>query len=445
MEFELFRQKIREAGIVGAGGAGFPTYGKIFQGGKALIMNAAECEPLFKTDQNLLKKYPFEILKGFNETLESCRMERGIISIKKSYRDAIDAITPYLSFFPKIDILEIEDIYPLGDEVVLIYETMGMAIPQGRLPKEFGFLILNVETCLNIYRGIFEERPVTTTHLTLSGMVPQPLNFEVNIGTSVGEILDAAGVFRSNSGEYEIILGGALTGEIGSRESLVSKTTKGILLLPKDRKVAAFKLGNFHSTKKQAKSSCSQCRNCTDLCPRNLLGHGIEPHKIMNSIVYGGNYLEVTGAHACCHCNLCTLYACHQELDPLRAIREIKNALRNGKIPNHTENRGVAKERDYRRVSGKMLKQKLGLTKFDRDAGEYSGIFGGNTLNISLHQGIGVHSYSVVKEGEYISKNQIIGLTPEDKLGAYLHSPVEGVVLGVSEKQILIRVVERDR
>lgn len=442
MEFEVFRKKIRDAGVIGAGGAGFPTYGKIFQNGEAVIMNAAECEPLFKTDQNLLKKYAYEILKGFNETVESCGMKKGIISIKNTYRDAVQALESYLSFFPKLEIREMDDIYPLGDEVVLIYETVGVVIPQGRLPKEFGFLVINVETCLNIYRAIFENSPVVTTHLTVSGMVPMPLNFEVNIGSKVEEILDAAGIPMEKNPEYEIIIGGPLTGEIGNRETVVSKTTKGILLLPKDRKVAAFKGGNFHNTKKQAKSSCSQCRNCTDLCPRYLLGHGIEPHKIMNAIIYGGNYSNVTGAHACCQCNLCTLYSCHQELDPLRVIKEIKTALRNEKIGNFTENRGVSREREYRRISGKLLKQKLGLSKYDRDAENYPEIFGGKFLNISLHQGIGGHSLSVVKEGDHVFKNQVIGVTPEERLGTDLHSPVDGVVVGISEKQILIRVME---
>lgn len=439
MVFEKFKEKLREDGVVGAGGAGFPTYEKIFQKGKSIIMNAAECEPLFKVDQQLLRKYPYEILKGFNEVLETCEMESGILALKNSYVECITALNKYIDFFPKLEIIVLEDVYPLGDEVVLLYEITGVVIPQGKIPKDFGYLILNVETCYNIYKSIFEDIPVTTSHLTVSGMVKNPKNFEVKIGTSVDTILKKIEILSED--EYEIILGGPLTGEIGSRESIIGKTTKGILLLPKDKKVAAFKRANFHSAKKQAKSSCSQCRNCTDLCPRYLLGHGIEPHKIMNTIIYGGNYKEITGVHACCQCNLCTLYSCHQELDPLRIIKELKGILRDKNIGNMTEGRGVSKEREYRKLSGKMLKQKLGISKYDKEALDSGELEGGNILKISLHQGIGVHSLSRVKIGEIVHKNQIIGDFHPDKLGINLHSPVNGVVLEVDKKYILIKEV----
>ena len=121
MQLEMLAKTLQEHGIVGAGGAGFPTYAKLDQRADTIILNCAECEPLFKVDRQMLEKYAFEIVSGLSLIADAVEAERAIVAIKPSYRGAIEAVKTALAAFPKVTISYLPEIYPAGDEVVLIY------------------------------------------------------------------------------------------------------------------------------------------------------------------------------------------------------------------------------------------------------------------------------------------------------------------------------------
>src|SRR5665648_230882 len=165
-------EKVRAAGVVGAGGAGFPTHVKLAAQAEIVIVNGAECEPLLKTDQQLTPLYPEQLIKGLTLAMEATGAKQGIIALKDKYTDAIAALQPYLTEQVKLSIMP--DIYPAGDEVITIWLTTGRRVPPGGIPLNIGVVVNNVQTLINVARAS-EGQPVTTRTLTVTGAVKNPI------------------------------------------------------------------------------------------------------------------------------------------------------------------------------------------------------------------------------------------------------------------------------
>ena len=146
MDIKELQKIIQESGVVGAGGAGFPTYVKIDQRANTIIMNCAECEPLLKLHRQLLKLHAYEIMKTFQMIAETVGAQEAIIGIKKSYKDTVEELNRHLGEFPNMRLALLDEVYPMGDEIVLIYEATGRVVRPGGLPIEEGVAVFNVET-----------------------------------------------------------------------------------------------------------------------------------------------------------------------------------------------------------------------------------------------------------------------------------------------------------
>lgn len=151
MEIRELQKIIQESGVVGAGGAGFPTYVKIDERANTILMNCAECEPLLKLHRQLLKVHAYEIMKTFHKIAEIVGAKEAIIGIKKSYKDTVNALQEHLEAFPGMRLALLDEVYPMGDEIVLIYEATGRVVRPGGLPIEEGVAVFNVETVYNSY------------------------------------------------------------------------------------------------------------------------------------------------------------------------------------------------------------------------------------------------------------------------------------------------------
>ena len=193
MTVEELSQIIKENGIVGAGGAGFPTYVKIDKRANTILMNCAECEPLLKLHRQLLKVHAQEILRTFALIADVVEAEEAIIGIKGEYKSTIEALNQYLPQYPKVRIHELPSAYPMGDEVVLIYEATGKVISPGGLPIEAGVAVFNVETVYNVYRALEKNTPVVDKVVTVVGEVNNPITVRVPLGTPLGEVVAMAG------------------------------------------------------------------------------------------------------------------------------------------------------------------------------------------------------------------------------------------------------------
>ena len=161
MEIKELQDIIQQNGVVGAGGAGFPTYMKLTDKADTILMNCAECEPLLKLHRQLLEKHAYEIMKTFHMIQETVGASEAIIGIKKSYVQTIQALNQHIEEFPGMRLHLLDEVYPMGDEVVLIYEATGRVVRPGGLPIEQGVAVFNVETVYNVYRAVEEKQPVT--------------------------------------------------------------------------------------------------------------------------------------------------------------------------------------------------------------------------------------------------------------------------------------------
>ena len=278
MNFDELSALMRENGIVGAGGAGFPSYAKLKTGVDTIVVNCAECEPLLRLHRQLMEKKTYEILSAIDVVSKVLGVKEVVIGIKGAYAKAVEAIESYLPSFKNIRIRKLREVYPAGDEVVLIYEATGRIVPPGKLPASVGVIVYNVETVYNMYKAM-NNQPVTHKFVTVSGEVKHPTTYYAPIGITLGELIDMAGGETTNHPAY--LEGGPMMGFLGKREDLVSKTTNAVIVLPDDHYVIMRKNARPSIDLKRAMAACCQCRYCTDLCPRFGLGHPIQPHELM--------------------------------------------------------------------------------------------------------------------------------------------------------------------
>lgn len=443
MGIEELIQIAKEQGIAGAGGAGFPTYGKLDKRAKTIILNCAECEPLLKLHRQLLQKHAYEILSTLSLMAEAVEAENIVIGVKEAYHETIEALQANLSLFPMVSLGLLPEMYPAGDEVVLIYETTGKVVPPGSIPIQVGVAVFNVETVYNLSQAIQNNLPVTKKYITVTGEVKHPVTRVVPIGISVEEVVKLAGGVTAEHPVY--LLGGPMTGSIGSKYDVITKTSNAIIVLEENHPVILKKKKNSKISLKRAMASCCQCQMCTDLCPRNLLGHPITPHLFMRAATSGTtkDIQPFLDTMFCCSCGLCEMYSCMQGLSPASLIGEYKAGLRaNGvQIPKDVKAEPVSKARPYRKVPIKRLRARLGLEQYDADSLLEESLVDAKEVKIQLRQHIGAPSEAIVKVGDLVKAGQLIGKYKAEALSLPVHASIDGVVTGVNAKEIMIKAV----
>ena len=440
MQLEVLAKTLQENGIVGAGGAGFPAYAKLDKRADTIILNCAECEPLFKVHRQLLEKFAFEIVSTFSMLADTVEADNAIIGIKPSYKGAALAVEAAMKAFPKVSICYLPEIYPAGDEVILTYEATGRKIKPGNIPISVGVTVFNVETVLNIYNAVNENTAVTHKYLMVAGEVAEPKVLRVPIGLSYKEAVDLCGGATIDEPVY--LIGGPMTGKIDSPHGVVTKTTNAVILLPQDHYIVQRKTVKANIGIKRAMSACCSCRMCTDLCSRNLMGHPIEPQAFMHGISQNEVFdsKPFLNTFYCSQCGLCEMYSCMQGLSPATLINEYRTGLRAKGVkplPNPEYN-NVSDKREYRTVPVARLVRRLGLTKYNVEAPLTDEAITAKRLNIALQQSIGAPSVAIVKKSDKVEAGQMIASAPEGKLGVAIHSPLSGKVVSVTDKFIII-------
>ena len=440
MELTKLSEIMRKAGVVGAGGAGFPSYAKLNAAADTIILNCAECEPLLKLHRQVLARYASEIMETLEEIADTLDASQVIIAVKPHYTEAVDAVKANLSKFKKTKIGLLPEIYPAGDEVVTIYETTGRVVNPGALPISVGCIVYNVETIYNVYRAWKENAPVTHKFITLAGEVKNPCTLKAPLGITYGELIAMVG--GETHEDTVIVAGGPMTGRIAQKSDVVTKTSNALLIMPRNAYIVQKRLTPITIDVKRAMAACCQCRMCTDLCSRHLLGHPIEPHKIMRAVASGvaSDSAAILNAYSCSACGLCEMYACGQGLNPRTIISEMKGELRkNGIMPQ----KGLVADpveptREYRKVPLSRLTSRLGLAKYDLPAPIIDVEIKTRRAKIMLSQHIGVPAAACVKVGEAVSAGATLGNFAPDKLGTAVHAPFAGKVAEVTDTYVVI-------
>ena len=320
-------EHVRLAGVVGAGGGGFPTHVKLAATADTVIANGAECEPLLHKDAAVMERQAGELVHGMVLAMQAVDAKDGFIGIKAKNRHAVAAVEAACAGTP-VRVHLLGDYYPAGDEYDLVYSVTGRLIPPAGIPLHVGVVVANVETLVNIAAAA-EGHAVTHKTLTIAGAVAEPLTLTVPLGVTLRECLQAAG--GATVADPVLAIGGMMMGEhTGDFDRPVTKTTGGVIVLPRDHHVMARKFKPVKIQHAIGKSACDQCRYCTEYCPRYLLGYAVEPHQVMRSLAFTATGKEYWNdwAALCCSCGLCTLFACPEELYPKEACDQSKAEMR---------------------------------------------------------------------------------------------------------------------
>ncbi len=305
---------IKEAGIVGMGGAGFPTHikltppeGKVID---SIIINAAECEPYLTCDHRMMLEKTTEIVEGLKIILQMFPGVKGYIAIENNKPDSIKAITKASENIANVQVTPMQTKYPQGAEKQLIYAITGRELPSGKLPADVGCIVQNVDTVYEIYNAVVNGKPLTERVLTVTGeAIKEPLNLRVKFGTSISEVIEAAGGFIEDP--VKVISGGPMMGTaLSSLDVPVIKGTSGVLCLTKEQ------------ARLEEESSCIRCGKCMSVCPMFL-----NPTKL-NSLVLRGDYETFEAIHGmdCIECACCS-YACPAKRHLTQTCREGKRTI----------------------------------------------------------------------------------------------------------------------
>ncbi|MEA3317170.1 MAG: electron transport complex subunit RsxC, partial [Bacteroidota bacterium] len=300
--------KVMEAGIVGLGGATFPSHVKLSipEGKKVdtLIINGVECEPYLTSDHRVMLEKAEEMLVGIKILMKALDVDKALIGIENNKPDAINHLRSIISNYQGIEIHPLKVKYPQGGEKQLIKALINREVPSGALPLNVGVVVHNVGTALAVYEAVQKNKPLFERVVTLTGKsVEKPSNYLVRIGTPISELIEAAGGLPEDTGK--IIGGGPMMGKaLNSVDIPVAKGTSGIFIVPENE------------SKRVKEQDCIRCAKCVSVCPM-----GLEPYLLSKlTKLEKTEKLEDNAAMDCIECGSCS-YVCPAGIPLLDYIR----------------------------------------------------------------------------------------------------------------------------
>jgi len=432
-----FIGSLAQSGVVGAGGAGFPTYKKLDCKAEYLLLNGAECEPLLETDKFLMRTKAREIVRGAQRAGDWIGARSIRIVLKRKYVEEARRLQQAIEEErAPVQLCLTDSFYPAGDEQVMVYEVLQRTVPPTGIPIQVGAVVSNVCTMLWVSDAL-EGQPVTTRHVSVLGEVGNPCVMQAPIGTPLKACIKAAG--GSRIAAYCAIVGGPMMGRYLTHrevdEAVVTKTTGGIILVKEDSVPVKKARLSVKQILNRARSVCVQCSFCTEQCPRNLIGHPLRPHHMMRRMAYGSPLEDMREALLCSECGVCENYSCPMGLSPRQVNIHIKFLLREKGIryePGSNSPR-VPQMREYRKAPVDRLTRRLGYMAYVFHSGDVPVVVTPEIVRIPLKQHIGMPAKAVVGPGDKVAIGQVIGEMEKGALGVNIHASINGTVTVVND------------
>lgn len=311
---EEIRTIVKEAGIVGLGGAGFPTHVKLTPKDENaidyILVNGAECEPYLTSDYRMMLEEPEKIIGGLKVILQLFDKAKGVIGIENNKPEAIKKLTEMVKDEPRIEVCPLQTKYPQGGERSLIYAITGRKVNSSMLPADAGCIVDNIDTVIAVYMAVCKTTPLMRRIVTVTGdAVTDPRNFNVKIGTNMQELVEAAGGFKAEP--EKIIAGGPMMGmALFDLNIPITKTNSALLCLTKDE-VAA-----------NEESPCIRCGKCVSACPSNIV-----PVMMMKAALKRDcEKFEKVNGMECMECGSCT-FVCPAKRPLTQAFKDMRKLV----------------------------------------------------------------------------------------------------------------------
>lgn len=439
---ELLEQ-IKQAGIVGCGGAGFPTHAKLSGKVDTFIVNGAECEPLLRTDRWLMRHRAAEIVTAAAACGSAVGASQIYIALKKHYAQAMEALGKAIKDLQSpVKLFLLQNFYPAGDEQALVLEVTGRVVPPAGIPLDAGAVVSNAATMSAVYDAMQGEA-FTQKYLTVTGEVARPTILRVPVGTPLLECVEAAG--DTPLSEYHILCGGPMMGKLytmeEARREVVTKTTSGVTVLPSDIPLVKDRETPLRVILRRAKTSCIQCSRCTEQCPRHLSGHPLRPHLIMRKLAYAEDIQsiledgDIRQAQICSQCGVCEVYACPMGLQPRQVNIFVKGELAKAGIryQRSGESWTPMEAREWRKAPSRRMAVRLGVGKYYDYEIDTLLTPEVNRVRLPLKQHIGAPAVPEVRVGDAVVPGQRIAGCPDGAMGANLCASIGGVVTAVDD------------
>lgn len=306
---------VREAGIVGLGGAGFPTHVKLAPKDPSkieyVIVNGAECEPYLTSDYRVMMEEPEKIVGGLKVLLKLFPSAKGVIGIENNKPEAIKKLEGLVKNEANITVCPLKTKYPQGGERTLIYAVTGRKINSSMLPADVGCIVDNVDTVAAIYMAVCKTTPLLRRILTVTGdAISQPKNFSVRLGTNYQELVDAAGGFKTEP--EKIISGGPMMGQaLFSLDVPVAKTSSALTCLSHDQ------------VAEMEPTACIRCGRCVSVCPGRVVPQKLYKAALRHDL---DEFVKLNGME-CCECGCCA-WVCPARKPLTQAFKEMRKAVR---------------------------------------------------------------------------------------------------------------------
>ncbi len=312
---EVIIERVKDAGIVGLGGAGFPTAAKLMFARKGkvdtLIINGGECEPYLTCDDLTMQTFASEVVSGIKLMMSASGAQKAIVGIEDNKREAFDEMFHAANAEPDIEIRLVPSVYPMGSEKHMIKTLTGHEVPAGGLSTQIGILVNNIATARAVYHAVRFQRPLVSRIVTVSGQgIEQPCNLEIPIGTPVNDVINYCGGLRAST--ERLLFGGPMMGQvIPSLQAAVDKTVGGILALTDDEVIDEYK-----------HQECIRCGQCVRACPMNLMPFQMAAYTRVSDF----KRAQELGVQNCLSCGACS-YVCPSSIPLVQYFMHAKGVI----------------------------------------------------------------------------------------------------------------------